>query len=151
MAWRQRAIAVSVIGLAGLMIGVGWQSHLVSGIVPSALWANTSSTRISPSAAQALIAANRERSDFVILDVRTPAEFADGHIAGAINLDFHDDTFAQQLAQLDRDATYLVYCQRGVRSDRTLAMMQALGFEHVYDLAGGISHWRRDGFAVVSP
>ena len=55
-----------------------------------------------------------------ILDVRTPQEFAQGHLAGAMNIDSSAPDFEQKLAALDRDKTYLVYCRvgEGGREDR---------------------------------
>ena len=87
----------------------------------------------------------------VILDVRTPAEHNAGALPGSINLDFWADDFQTQLAQLDPSLTYLVYCQRGVRSHRNVRLMEAMGFISTYDLQGGFSRWRREGFSVTAP
>ncbi len=88
--------------------------------------------------------------DLVILDVRTPEEFADGHLEGAIMIDFYDDDFADQLAQLDPEVPYLLYCRSGNRSGQTATIMQELGFTDVADVDGGIVSWADAGLAIVS-
>ena len=81
----------------------------------------------------------------VLLDVRTPAEYAAGHLPGARNLDIEGSGFATQLASLDKSATYAVYCHSGNRSGAALEQMAAAGFAHLYDLAGGLTAWQAMG------
>jgi len=78
----------------------------------------------------------------VLLDVRTPAEYAAGHLPGARNLDIEGAGFAAQIARLDKNVTYAVYCHSGNRSGAALEQMAAAGFTHVYDLAGGLMAWQ---------
>jgi phage shock protein E len=84
----------------------------------------------------------------VILDVRTPAEFAAGHIAGATNLDFHDKDFQAKLEKLNKNQTYLVHCAVGGRSARAVKLMSQHEFKSVYDLKGGIQAWQKAGKPV---
>lgn len=86
----------------------------------------------------------------VVLDVRTPAEFADGHLEGAQNLDVSSPAFATTLEQLDPDATYAVYCRSGSRSAAALEQMLGRGFTAVYHLDGGIGAWSATGRATAS-
>jgi phage shock protein E len=81
----------------------------------------------------------------IVLDVRTPAEYAIGHLAQAQNIDIEASDFANQIAALDKNATYAVYCRSGNRSGTALEQMTAAGFTHVYDLAGGIGAWQNMG------
>ncbi len=90
-------------------------------------------------------------ADLVVLDVRTPAEFADGHLEGATMLDFYADDFSEQLAELDRDVPYLLYCRSGNRSGQTRALMEDLGFSDVADVDGGILAWADAGLPIVGP
>jgi len=92
---------------------------------------------------------NQRRGDS--LDVRTPEEFAEGHIDGAILVDFYDDDFAEQLAQLDPDVPYLLYCRSGNRSGQTRAILSELGFTDVADVDGGIVSWTGQGLPTVTP
>jgi rhodanese-related sulfurtransferase len=90
-------------------------------------------------------------ADLVILDVRTPEEFAEGHIDGATMLDFYEPTFAEQLATLDPDVPYVLYCRSGNRSGQARSMMAELGFTTVDDIDGGILAWQSAGLPVVTP
>jgi len=78
-----------------------------------------------------------DRDDLVVVDVRTPEEFAGGHVAGAELLDIYDPAFQDGVDGLDRDGAYLVYCRTGNRSGQAVALMEELGFTEVYD-AGGL-------------
>lgn len=75
--------------------------------------------------------------DTVIVDVRTPEEYAAGHLDGAVNVDLQSGSFEQEIAQLPADGEYIVYCRSGNRSAQAVAIMDGLGFETVTD-AGGI-------------
>lgn len=81
----------------------------------------------------------------IIIDVRTPAEFQEGHISNAVNLDFYDANFKQRLSEMDRTSSYAIYCRSGNRSEQTLALMRSLGFADVTDLQGGVIAWERGG------
>jgi rhodanese-related sulfurtransferase len=83
-------------------------------------------------------AAQLAASGVTVIDVRTPEEFAEGHIEGAQLIDFYSDTFAQEIAALDPDEEYLVYCRSGNRSGQTIAFMQQQGIDQVWDLQGGV-------------
>ncbi|MDB6065948.1 MAG: Rhodanese-related sulfurtransferase [Pedosphaera sp.] len=84
----------------------------------------------------------------VVLDVRTPAEFAHGHIAGATNLDFRDAEFKAKVAKLDKNQPYLVNCAAGGRSAKACEAMGQLDFKVLYDLQGGMSAWEKAGKPV---
>ena len=84
----------------------------------------------------------------VILDVRTPAEFARGHIAGAVNIDYRADDFADKVSELDKDKTYLIYCGSGMRSTGACEKLGKISFPHLYNLDGGITRWKQEGKKV---
>lgn len=86
----------------------------------------------------------------VVLDVRTPEEFAQGHLDGATSIDFYGPDFADRVAALDRDVPYLVYCHSGNRSGQARAIMEGLGFTDVADVGGGIAAWTEAGLPVVT-
>jgi len=85
----------------------------------------------------------------VILDVRTPPEYICGHLFGSINLDFKSHSFRDQIAKLDRNNAYLLYCRTGRRSARAVMLMRSLGFSELYNLTKGIEQWQREGYEVV--
>jgi rhodanese-related sulfurtransferase len=83
-----------------------------------------------------------------VLDLRTPEEFAEGHLEGATMIDFYSSTFADEIAALDRDGEYLIYCRSGNRSGQAFSLMAQLGFEQVYDLDGGVLAWGAAGLPL---
>ena len=87
-------------------------------------------------------------ADLVILDIRTPEEFAAGHIAGAINIDYYASDFEARLGDLDLDVPYVMYCNSGNRSGNALPLMDSIGFSEVYELDGGIQAWFNAGNAI---
>ncbi|MDY6966394.1 MAG: rhodanese-like domain-containing protein [Halobacteriota archaeon] len=104
---------------------------------------------ITPKEAYELIKNRSGDEDFVILDVRTPEEFADGHIEGAIIIDFNSENFGDEIGKLNRNATYLLYCRTARRSSLALDIMEDLGFTEVYNMEGGIVRWEEEGYPVV--
>ena len=85
----------------------------------------------------------RAATNTVLLDVRTAAEFAKGRIPHAINLDINSPRFAEHIAALDTNKTYLVNCAVGMRSARACKKMETLGFGKLYDLAPGFDGWEK--------
>lgn len=86
----------------------------------------------------------------VIVDVRTPAEYAAGHVAGAINVDVQAADFSTKLADLDPQGTYAIYCQSGRRSALAAAEMEKAGFAAVTNLKGGIADLQAAGATIVT-
>jgi rhodanese-related sulfurtransferase len=86
----------------------------------------------------------------VLLDVRTPEEYAGGHLQDARNIDFNGADFARDIESLDRNAPYAVYCRSGNRSGKVVAEMRTLGFTNVIDLRGGVLAWEREGRTVCT-
>lgn len=98
---------------------------------------------ITPAEACTLLNKQTENTDFVVLDVRTPEEFNQGHLPGAILLDYKSPQFEQELAKLDRNKTYLVYCRAGNRSVKAVEKMRELGFKHIAHMQTGIEGWNK--------
>ena len=90
----------------------------------------------------------QENKKIVVLDVRTPEEFAVGHIAGATNLDFHNPDFEKKLSELDKSKSYLVHCAAGGRSAKTRDLMKKQQFQSIYHLEGGLKAWEKAGKPV---
>lgn len=76
-----------------------------------------------------------------IVDVRTPEEFAEGHIAKAVNMNVNDTDFESKIATLDKEKPVMVYCRSGGRSAKAAGILKEKGFKHVYDLDGGMIGW----------
>jgi rhodanese-related sulfurtransferase len=104
---------------------------------------------LSVQEAAEVIATRRGEASFVILDVRTPDEYTTSHIEGAVNINVEDPAFSEQIAELDKGATYVVYCRSGNRSAVATAQMRAAGFTQVSDVAGGLGAWAAAGLPLV--
>lgn len=87
--------------------------------------------------------------EFIIVDVRTPEEFEEGHIENSININFYESNFEDQINNLDKDKKYLIYCRSGARSSKTLELMKELNFNEVYDLQGGFINWNLAGYKIT--
>lgn len=105
-----------------------------------------------PSSTQHVTAAEAEKlvakKKATVLDVRTPDEFASGHITGAINIDFNAADFEQKIAALDKATPYLVHCHSGRRSQQALPLLQKQEFQSLYHLDGGIQAWEQAGLPI---
>lgn len=103
--------------------------------------------------AQDVIQAEAQNPEFVILDVRTPQEYWEGHVdpqgAKLINLDFYEASFKEALGELDKSKTYLIYCRSGNRSSQALTMMEDLGFEHIYHMSNGFNDWQSSDMPIA--
>jgi len=81
----------------------------------------------------------------VILDVRTPAEYATGHLKDAVLIDLNSKDFDQKIKALDKDKTYLVHCAVGMRGEKACKRLDTFDFPKVYNLEGGIKAWKNAG------
>jgi phage shock protein E len=73
-----------------------------------------------------------------VIDVRTPEEFATGHLDGAVNINWEDPTFTDQVATLDKDGVYVLYCRSGNRAGQALDAMTSMGFTNLTN-AGSVN------------
>jgi peptide-methionine (S)-S-oxide reductase len=103
---------------------------------------------VTPEDAFTLIQNSNGNKDFVILDVRTPEEFSEEHIGNAINLNYYSKAFIDNLKELDKHKTYLVYCRSGNRSGKALSIMEELGYVKAYNMLDGINRWKASGLPV---
>ncbi len=86
----------------------------------------------------------------VLLDVRTPGEFAEGHLDGAINIDVQSADFEAQLGRLDPDVPYIVYCRTGNRSGQAIDRMEAFGFADLSNAGSLESAASATGIPIVT-
>ena len=101
---------------------------------------------VSPADAAQVI--EDDPAGLVVLDIRTPEEFNEARLADAVNVDFYDADFADQLDALDKNDPYVMYCRSGNRSSEAIKTMKDLGFVEVYEIDGGIANWYDSGFPV---
>lgn len=134
-----RAVAVAALG-AALATGVTGCSGAQQ---PAGQSATT--LELDPAA----FAERAAEDGVVLLDVRTPAEFAEGHLPDAINIDIDSGSFTEQVGELDKDAPYALYCRTDNRSGVAMGIMADLGFTDLAHLDGGIVDWAAAGGAIV--
>jgi rhodanese-related sulfurtransferase len=89
------------------------------------------------------------QDEILLIDVRTPQEYQQGHIENSKNINIAGDSFKEEIQKLDKSQPVYVYCKVGGRSARATSMMKEMGFEEVYDLEGGIRNWESSGMEVV--
>lgn len=77
----------------------------------------------------------------ILLDVRTPGEYREGHLANALNIDYRGTDFKDKIARLDKTKPVFVYCLAGGRSAAAAEILQKNGFKEVYDMNGGYLKW----------
>ncbi|WP_240008497.1 rhodanese-like domain-containing protein [Pseudaquidulcibacter saccharophilus] len=124
--------------IAAALIG----APLLSSCAPQEMVQAQSIKTIDAASANTLIANNAK---VTIIDVRTPEEFAGGHVPNAVNIDFKSPEFAQNLKRLPKEKPYIVYCRTGHRSGLSMDAFKQLGFKDVYNVAGGITAWQGAG------
>lgn len=83
-----------------------------------------------------------------LVDVRSAAEFSTGHIPNSQNIDVLSPSFDNDIKLLDKSKPVMVYCKSGNRSAKCSKKLQAAGFVKIYDLEGGISKWKHQGFDI---
>lgn len=81
------------------------------------------------------------QNEYVIVDVRTPEEFANGALPEAINISVTSLDFPFEINKLDKEKPVMIYCKAGSRSARAAVAMKALGFDTIYELGGGYTAW----------
>lgn len=88
-------------------------------------------------------------SNAIVIDVRTPSEFSEGHLEGAVNIDVQSPDFASILSQLPTDGEYYVYCRSGKRSAAAVEQMKAAGFTNVTDVGSKENASAATGIPIV--
>jgi rhodanese-related sulfurtransferase len=86
-----------------------------------------------------------------LIDVRTPEEFKEGHLPGAILIDIKEPDFDKVILNLDAEQPVFVYCRSGRRSLKAAKILEKNKFRVVYNLAGGINAWKGKDKAVTIP
>jgi phage shock protein E len=125
------------------LLMLGFVGLVYAASAPCSLAAAAQATDVSVEQARKLIRDRGGEAGFVVLDVRTPAEFAGGHLPGAVNLDSQAPDFLTRLGGLDRGKNYLVYCRSGSRSAIAAQAMERMEFPRVYHMREGMIGWEK--------
>lgn len=91
-----------------------------------------------------------KNKDVQLIDVRTPGEFEQGHLEGALNYDIQSADFERQIESLDKSKPVLVYCLSGGRSASAAALLNEKGFVKVHNMSGGLLKWNAKGKPISS-
>jgi len=92
---------------------------------------------------------NKANDNIQLIDIRTPQEFAEGHIENAKNINYYDVDFFKEMNKLDKSKPIYIYCRSGGRSGKAASRMRTQGFKKIYDLQGGIINWNKNNLKVV--
>lgn len=114
-------------------------------------FAGMSLAEVIPVTPEKVAASLKKDPKIVVVDLRTPEEYAAGHLAKAVNVNFFSEDFEKELAKLDRTKTYVMHCKSGGRSTKSLAVWKKLGFKKVLHLDTGILGWQKAGLKLVVP
>ena len=85
-----------------------------------------------------------ENKDVQLIDVRTPEEFKEGHVDGALNIDYYSQGFETQFSKLDKEKPVYLYCRSGFRSNESAKKLAKMGFKTLYDLEGGFLNYNKN-------
>lgn len=130
----------------------GWVWGLAANTYPSTVidrYTHQPITDVSPEEAFGIIGTSQYLGNPIVIDVRTPQEYADGHLWQAINIDYSSSTFKEEINKYERHFTYIVYCRSGSRSAKAQKIMVELGFKYVINMTGGYMEWVAEGFPVA--
>ena len=120
---------------------------VLGGLAAATSFAESPESTPAPSISAAELHAQRESGAApVVIDVRTPEEFASGHIPGATNIPF--DQVAQRIAEIEAPQGVALYCMVGPRARKGESALLAAGYEKVFHLEGGLAAWQAAGLPV---
>ena len=92
---------------------------------------------------------NAKLGNIQLIDIRTPEEYAGGHLVNSVNINFYDATFADDMNKLDKNNELYIYCRSGGRSGKASKQLEKMGFTRVYDLQGGIINWNKNSLEII--
>ena len=92
----------------------------------------------------------RSDTSVVVVDVRTPEEYAQGHIRNSRQIDYYSSEFQARLQALPKDKAVVLYCHSGRRSKDAMSFLESIGYSRVFNLLGGTVAWKRDGLPLVT-
>ncbi|HRW50677.1 MAG TPA: rhodanese-like domain-containing protein [Caldilinea sp.] len=145
----RRYLGLAIV-VTGLVVGIGACSSGAPAPAAPAASAGAAvaaapekvNTKIAPADYQSKFGSG---SEHILIDVRTPEEFASGHIPGSVNIPV--DSLGQRLSEVPQDKPVVVYCRSGNRSNQAAQILDQAGYSQIYDL-GGIVTWQQQGFPV---
>ncbi|WP_345368697.1 rhodanese-like domain-containing protein [Algivirga pacifica] len=92
-----------------------------------------------------------EAGEVLLVDVRTPKEFQEGTLEGAVNINFYDADFETKIKALETEKPLYLFCRSGGRSNKAAHQLSKLSFTKIYDMKGGVNAWGAAGKSFVQP
>ena len=135
--------AIVIVAIFGV---IGCEKKQANSSVEVVMAAATEAVIIQPRELSHLL---REKTELVVVDIRTPAEFAGGHIEGAVNIDFQTEGFAEAIAALDAGVPTVFHCRSGGRSGQAQSLFESLPFTELYHFAAGSNGWSAAGYPIT--
>lgn len=135
--------AIVIVAIFGV---IGCEKKQANSSVEVVMAAATEAVIIEPRELSHLL---REKTELVVVDIRTPAEFAGGHIEGAVNIDFQTEGFAEAIAALDAGVPTVFHCRSGGRSGQAQSLFESLPFTELYHFAAGSNGWSAAGYPIT--
>jgi rhodanese-related sulfurtransferase len=105
-----------------------------------------SSKHLSPKAAYEYM---KTKNDYILLDLSKSFKFKDGHIEGAVSVEFLPEYFEKRISKIKRDKIVIIYCGTGKKTEKAKKVMEDMGFERLYIIDGGLRAWKKSGFKIV--
>lgn len=130
------------------MIGIMNKTMVLAAALSLSFLSCTSSPKGNELNPHSFKAAMNDKKDEILLDVRTAGEYNEGHIKGAVNIDWYSPDFQQQVSKLDKSKPVFLYCKSGGRSGQAAQVLKNMGFTEIYDLDGGITRWKSEGMPL---
>ncbi|MDR3045209.1 MAG: rhodanese-like domain-containing protein [Desulfovibrio sp.] len=153
---KRTPLRTLLLGLAALCVAVYAASAILPAntLAPNARAAEVQAAEprnVTPEEVTALMQQRKDDEAFMVIDVRTPAEFAEGHLANARNFDVKASDFNDRIGSLNRNRTYVVYCRSGNRSGKAVDAMRDMGFTSILHMNGGMLAWDAAKLPVEKP
>lgn len=131
-----------------IMRGIAGKTLILAAVFSLGFQACNSSPKGNELNPTAFKAGLNDKANEILLDVRTPEEFEAGHIKNALNIDWYNPSFKEQVAKLDKNKPVFIYCKSGGRSGQATQVLKSMGFTEIYDLDGGIMQWKNEGMPL---
>ncbi len=143
---RKYRVAVAVLALAAGLIGCsGTQAVTPDGALPAAT-AVSQTVDLGPEVSPDVVSQLNAQGDIVVIDVREPSEYADGHIAGATLIPL--GTLPDNLSSVPTDQPVVLVCHSGNRSGQAYSYLTQQGYTNVHNMTGGMIAWQAAGLTI---
>ena len=143
---RKYRVAVAVLALAAGLIGCSGTQAVTPDVALPAATAVSQTVDLGPEVSPDVVSQLNAQGDIVVIDVREPSEYADGHIAGATLIPL--GTLPDNLSSVPTDQPVVLVCHSGNRSGQAYSYLTQQGFANVHNMTGGMIAWQAAGLNI---